>query len=208
MRREIRKAVDVVLTQVEGDANVELAQVVEDFQEKVQLALDYETRAFQSISEERLLITTLSPEKKVVEKQEVIFGDRMRVFQQIVEQEGKALESLWQEWTKIQAETVCLAFEVLGPDKVAVEAEEMTVVTPEKVDEAIDCYRRHQKALKDTLDDEVAIQNCVTKLTSQTLKTLKDQQEVRSHRLRHSHLHSLADVVSFNRNRLPQAKLR
>jgi hypothetical protein len=183
IRNEIRKAADEVLTEVEGDANVELAQVVEDFQEKIQLALDYETRAFQSIAEERLLITTLSPEKKVVEKREVIFGHRMRDFQQIVEQEEKALESLWQEWTNIQAETVCLAFEVLGPDKVAIEAEGMTVVTTEKVDEAIQCYRRHQEALKNTLDDLLAIQNCVKKLTFQTLKTLKDQQEARSHRL-------------------------
>jgi hypothetical protein len=208
IRNEIRKAVDEVLTEVEGNANVELAQVVDDFQEKLQLALDYETRAFQSIAEERLLITTLSPEKKVVKKQEVNFGGRMRVFQRIVEEEGRALESLWQEWIKIQTETVCLAFEVLGPDKVAVEEEEMTVITPEKVDEAIHCYGRHQEALKGTLQEVVAIQNCVKKLTSQTLKTLKDQQQVRSYRLRRSYLRSLADVVSFNRSRLPQTKLR
>ena len=50
-----------MLSQVGGDANKELAQVVEEFEEKLQLALEYETRAFQSIADERLLITTISP---------------------------------------------------------------------------------------------------------------------------------------------------
>jgi hypothetical protein len=172
-----------VLTEVEGDANVELAQVVEEFEEKLQLALDYETRAFQSIVEERLLITTLSPDKGVVEKQEVIFGDRMQVFQQIVEEEEKGFASLWQEWVEIQTRLICLAIEILGPDEVVIEEEEMSVIAPEKVDGAIQCHAKHQEVLKGTLDKMEAIQSSVKKVTSRTLKTLKDQQEVRSRRL-------------------------
>jgi hypothetical protein len=172
-----------VLTEVERDAQVELAQVVEDFEEKLQLALDYETRAFQSIAEERLLITTLSPERKVVKKEEVIFEDRMQGFQQLVEEEEKVLESLWQEWTEIQTETVCLALEVLGPDEVAIDEEIMSVVTPEKVDGAIQCHAQHQDAFKDALEKMVSMQKSIQIVTSRTLKTLKDQQEVRSRRL-------------------------
>lgn len=170
-----------MLTKVEGDANVELAQVVAEFEEKLQLALEYETQAFQSIAEERLLITTLSP---VVRRQEVIFGDRMQVFQHICEEEEKALESLWQEWTEIQARTIYLAIEILGPHEVVVEEKETSVIAPEKVDGAIQCYVKHQDTLKDTLDTMADIQTSARKVTSRTLKTLKDQQEVRSSRVR------------------------
>lgn len=169
-----------MLTQVEGDACVELAQVVEDFEEKLQFALDYETRAFQSIADERLLITRLSREKQPVEKEEVIFGDRMHTFQQIVEEEEKALETLWREWKEIQIELVCLAFEVLGPDEVVIEEEQPSVIMPEKVNAAIHCYAQHQDILEGRLNKLVAIQTAVKKVTSRTLRTLKDQQEVRS----------------------------
>jgi hypothetical protein len=169
-----------VLSEVEGDANIELARVVEEFEEKLRLALDYETRAFQSIVDERLLITSLSPENKVIEKEEVIFGDRMQIFQQVVEEEGEALESLWQEWTKIQSETVCLAFEVLGQEEVSIDEEQMSIIALDKLDGAVRSYANHRDALKDTLDELAVIQNSVKKVTSRTLQTLKDQQEVRS----------------------------
>lgn len=172
-----------MLAEVEGGANIELARVVEEFEEKLRLALDYETRAFQSIADERLLITSLSPENKIVEKEEVIFGDRMQVFQDVVEEEEKALESLWQEWIKIQSETVCLAFEVLGQGEVSIDDEQMSIITLDKFDGAIRSHSNHQNALKDTLDELAAIQNSVKKVTSRTLQTVKDQQEVRSRRL-------------------------
>ena len=177
-RKEIRKAADKVLVEVEGDANIELARVVEEFEEKLRLALDYETRAFQSIADERLLITLLSSENKVVEKEEAVFGDRMQVFQRVIEEEEKALESLWQEWTEIQSETVCLAFEVLGPGEVSIDEEQMSIIASDKVDAAIRSYASHQGTLKDTLDGLATIQDAVKKVTSRTLQTLKHQQRV------------------------------
>ena len=183
-RKEIRKAVDEVLTEVEHDADVTLGRVVEDFEEKLLLATEYETRAFQSIANETLLISTLSTEAKVIKKEEVIFGDRMRVFQQVFEEEEKALESLWREWTEIQHETVCLAFEVLGPDEVVIKEEEMSLITPGTINRAIECHEQHQHTLNGTLDKMVAVQNSVKKVTSRTMKTLKEQQEVSSRRLR------------------------
>ena len=172
-----------MLNEVEHDANAELVHVVEDFEEKLQLALDYETRAFQSIADERLLITTLSPEKKAMREEEVVFGERMKEFQHVMEKEEAIIEALWREWEEIQIEMVCLALEVLGPEDVTLEEEKASAITPQKVAGAVHCYLQHQDAFNETLDKTAAIQNSVKKVTSRTLKTLRDQQEVRSCRL-------------------------
>ena len=176
-RDEIRKAADDVLTGVEHDANVELSQVVEDFEEKLQLALDYETRAFQSIGDERLLITTLSPGKKPLKKEEVVFGERMKEFEHIVRDEKIAIKALWREWEEVQIETVCLALEVLGPSGVALEGQ-AAVIAPQRVAAAVQCYSQHGDALKAALEKITAVQGSAKKVMSRTLKTLKAQQEV------------------------------
>ena len=104
----------------------------------------------------------------------------MQVFQQVIEEEEKALESLWQEWTEIQSETVCLAFEVLGPGEVSIDEAQMSIMASDKVDAAIRSYASHQGTLKDTLDGLATIQDAVKKVTSRTLQTLKHQQRVRA----------------------------
>jgi hypothetical protein len=175
-----------VLSQVGGDASKELAQVVEEFEEKLQLALEYETRAFQSIADERLLITTLSPKTKAVKKREVVFGERMQEFRQIVEEEEAVIESLWRQWEEIQIETVCLAFEVLGSNGVALKEEDRSVIAPEKIDGAIQCYTQHQDALRNTLDKMTAMGGSAKNVTSQTIKTLRAQQKVKSRLLEFS----------------------
>jgi hypothetical protein len=169
-----------VLSQVGGDASKELAQVVEEFEEKLQLALEYETRAFQPIGDERLLITTLSPETKAVKEREVVFGERMQDFQQIVEEEEAAIESLWRQWEGIQIETVCLAIEVLGSNEVILKEEDKLAIAPEKIDGAIQCYTQHQDALREALDKITAMEGSVKNVASQTIKTLRAQQKVKS----------------------------
>jgi hypothetical protein len=167
-----------VLSQVRGDADKELAQVVEEFEEKVRLALEYEARAFQSIGDERLLITTLLPKTKSVTKREVVFGERMQDFRQIVEEEEAAIESLWRQWEEIQIETVCLAIEVLGSNEVSLKAEDRSAIAPEKIDGAVQCYTQHQAALQNTLDKMAVMEGEVKNVTSQTIKTLRAQQKV------------------------------
>ena len=157
----------------------ELAQVVEEFEEKLQLALEYETRAFQSIADERLLITTLSPKTKAVKKREVVFGERMQDFRQIVEEEEAVIESLWRQWEEIQIETVCLAFEVLGSNGVILNEEDRSVIAPEKIDGAIQCYTQHQDTLRNALDKMTAMEGSAKNVTSQTIKTLRAQQKVK-----------------------------
>ena len=202
-RNEIRKAADEVLARVEHDANVELAEVVDDFEEKLQLAIDYETRAFQSIADERLLITTLSPGKKPLKKEEVVFGERMKEFEHTVRDEEIAIEALWREWKKVQIETICLALEVLGPSEVVVE-EGAAVVAPQRVAAAVQCYSQRGDALKVALEKLTAVQSSAKKVVSRTLKTLKDQQEVSSTCPSFSLLDLFSDPIYFARNCLRQ----
>ena len=169
-----------MLSQVGGEASKELAQVVQEFEEKLQFALEYEARAFQSIADERLLITTLSPKTKAVKRREVVFGERMQDFRQIVEEEEAVIESLWRQWEEIQIETVCLAFEVLGSNEITLKEEDRSVIAPEKIDVAIECYTQHQDALRNTLDKMTAIEGSVKNVTSQTIRTLRAQQKVKS----------------------------
>ena len=169
-----------MLSQVGGDASKELAQVVEEFEEKLQLALEYEARAFQPIGNERLLITTLSPKTKAVKKREVVLGERMQDFRQIVEEEGAIIESLWRQWEDIQIETVCLAIEVLGSNDVILKEEDRSAIAPEKIDGAIQCYTQHQDALRNALDKITAMEGSVKNVASQTIKTLRAQQKVKS----------------------------
>jgi hypothetical protein len=169
-----------VLSQVGGDASKELAQVVEEFEEKLQLALEYEARAFQPIGNERLLITTLSSKTKAVKKREVVLGERMQDFRQIVEEEGAIIESLWRQWEEIQIETVCLAIEVLGSNEVILKEEDRSAIAPEKIDGAILCYTQHQDALRNTLDKITAMEGSAKNVASRTIKTLRAQQKVKS----------------------------
>lgn len=197
-----------MLTEVEGNANADLARVVEEVEEKLQLALDYEIRAFKSIADERLLITKLSPEKMVMNKEEVILRERMQVFMQILGEEENALDILWQEWTTIQTEMACLAFEVLGPDEVSIGDGDAVVLTPENVHKAIQRYKTHQDAFKDALDGLAALQNSINEATSRTLSIVKDQQQVRFRHLCLSTGWPLVDRVCLNRNHLRQTRLR
>ena len=171
-----------MLTAVEHDATEGLAQAVEDFEQKLQLASDYETRAFQSIADERLLITTHSSEKEILTKQEFVFGERMKNFEHIVVNEEVAIKALWQEWEKVRIETVCLAFEVLGPSEIILKGEELelgqSLVAREKATLSVQCYSQHEDALKATLMEMAAIQSSAKRITAGTLGILKDQQEV------------------------------
>ena len=169
-----------MLSQVEGDASKELAQVVEEFEEKLQLALEHEARAFQPIGDERLLITTLSPNTKAVKKREVVLGERIQDFRQIVEEEGAVIESLWRQWEEIQIETVCLAIEVLGSNEVILKEEDRSAIAPEKIDGAIQCHTQHQNALRNTLDKITAMEGSAKNVASRTMKTLRAQQKVKS----------------------------
>ena len=168
-----------MLSRVRGDASKELAQVVEEFEEKLQLALEYEARAFQPIGDERLLITTLSPKTKAVKKREVVLGERMQDFRQIVEEEGAVIESLWRQWEEIQIETVCLAIEVLGSNDVILKEEDRSAIAPEKIDGAIQCYTQHQNVLRNTLDKITAMEGSAKNVASRTIKTLRAQQKVK-----------------------------
>ena len=176
-----------MLIRVEQEATVELARIAEHFDEKLQLAIDYETRAFQSIADERLLLTTTTPGKKTMTKQEVVFGARMTEFEQLVEREEAEIEALWREWEKVQVETVCLALEVLGPKEVAVADEEKSVIAPEKVKGANQRYSEQEETLKNATEELAAIEISANEVTSRTLKTLKEQQEVSSHSPRPCH---------------------
>jgi hypothetical protein len=115
-----------------------------------------------------------------VKKREVVFGERMQDFRQIVEEEEAVIESLWRQWEGIQIETVCLAFEVLGSNGVILKEEDRSVIAPEKIDGAIQCYTQHQDALRNTLDKMTAMEGSAKNVTVQTIKTLRAQQKVKS----------------------------
>jgi hypothetical protein len=114
-----------------------------------------------------------------VKKREVVFGERMQDFRQIVEEEEAVIESLWRQWEGIQIETVCLAFEVLGSNGVILKEEDRSVIAPEKIDGAIRCYTQHQDALRNTLDKMTAMEGSAKNVTVQTMKTLRAQQKVK-----------------------------
>ena len=165
------------MTDIETEANDKLDEVIADFEEKLQLTIDYEARAFHSVADERLLIMFEPPNNKVLEKREVIFGDRMLEFMHVVEEEEKMLDKLWRQWTGIQLEMICLAMEVLGPDQIVLEEKHMSANVQEKVNAASQIHGQHKQALEETLDKTAAIEESSKKTTARTLKTLKDQQK-------------------------------
>ncbi len=167
-----------LLTEIETEATGKLEEVIADFEEKLQIAIDYEARAFQSVAEERLLITLESQKDGVVEKREVIFGDRILEFMETAEEEERILDGLWRQWVETQLEMICLAMEVLGPDEIAIDDGKMAANLQEKLESAFQIHTQHKNAYSESLERLAAIKESAKKTSARTLKTLKEQQKV------------------------------
>lgn len=167
------------LEDVEEEIDEQFAQVVSDFEEKLQLAIKFETAAFEPIAHERLSITNGLPNQNQSETREVVFGERMLEFRRVVDEEEKALEQLWQQWTDVQVETICLAIKVLGPDAVVVQKEDLSADLQGMVDAASKSHVQQEGVLTKSLDELARIEQFVKRTTDRTLKTLSEQQKVR-----------------------------
>ena len=176
-----------MLTRTETEAKEQLEGIIADFEDKLRLAIDYESRAFRSIADERLLITTPSADGEDLGRQEeVLLGERMQAFQQVIEEKNVLLTSLWQEWAEVQAETICLAVEVLGLDVLEFQGQDAAVKMSTSLEKASISHRQNQQAYQKIDTDMRGLANSVNDATKTTLDTMGKQQKVGSHHFVHS----------------------
>ena len=120
-RENVAAEVEQNLSVKEKSLIASLDDLGTQFADKFTIIAEAEATLKKPFAEEILVIrrkTTTADGREVEEKVEVQLGDRMEAFAAYVHAQTDHIARLWDEWTGIQAELVCLAVEILGLDEV------------------------------------------------------------------------------------------
>ena len=170
---------DRLLSQTETDLDNHLAHITEEFGGQLQLVAEYENNIFQPISEDRLEITSSSPDKNdAPQKQQVTLADRMRDFEQVVSTEAAHLETLWKEWHAASLDLACLAVEVLGPDGVKLAFNTDNQNTATHVTAAIDAHRARLATRAAVNERAAELESSIRRTAEETISNLNQQEKV------------------------------
>jgi hypothetical protein len=168
-----------LLSQSEKDFDNHLTHINEEFGGQLQLVADYENKIFQPISEDRLEITSRSPDKNdPPQKQQVTLADRMRDFQQVFSTEAAHLETLWKKWHATSLELACLAVEVLGPDGVKLAFNTENQDTAAHVSAAINAHRAGMATCATVNERAAELESLIRRTAEEAISNLDQQEKV------------------------------
>ena len=146
-----------------------------DFGRKLKLATDHERLIFRPLADEQLYVSNERGENQETWS----LGVRMNDFERIRVEEERALEKLWKEWTKIQAEIVCLAVEVLGIDVITTyEGYEEYPGLRENVVVARRVHEDERVRYKRVRDEVKMLEKDADRVKEETLEALEAQEKV------------------------------
>ena len=183
-RENVAAEVEQNLSAKEKSLIASLDDLSTQFEDKLTIIAEAEATLKKPFAEEILVIRRKSMTadgREVEEKVEVQLGDRMEAFAAYVHAQTDYIARLWDEWTGIQAELVCLAVEILGLDEVELCGKEIQKYQ-EEMNESLTSAdqkrnaqsQQHENMLAKLSDFEDKIQD----ITSKADHDLKEQEKV------------------------------
>lgn len=176
---QLLQGVNQNLTAANSDLMCELEAIASNFGTSLALARSIETQLSASIAAQKLAITQ-ERSAKGNERQVVVFGDRMREFQHILDESEASLQQMWKEWSAVQIEIMGIAVEVLGPAALMVDQGNLATGLEEQLQSAVQVNAEDARARNTNQARLQDIERSCQQLCSTTLVETQELQKVRN----------------------------
>lgn len=178
-RTQLNSETERRLAQTENDLDRQLAKITSEFGGQLRIVANFEESIFKPISEERLEISSGSPEENAEpQKKYATLAERMRAFEKMFAEKAAHLETLWKEWHATNLELVCLAVEVLGPNGVQLNLSQEEDSDAAKILAALEASSEHECRRANMNEKGADLENSVSALARETVNNLNEQEKV------------------------------